>query len=351
MIRDRPAHLLADHAYSHRPKPPYALDWSAVPELVRVSILDLGGIQPVTGAMMAAAGGSIYDKPSEAEVALFRERRTAFQMVSVVATVAAVGQRDGAFAVTPVALSLIPASKRGEVTTVPVESVAALSGGENFSKFEPGYVGYDPFKGEWSAYGPLGLIASSEKGFLDEVGIVVDTYFLASEFDPDDVLTMHVGMPSEKLEAKYRKRRRELLFEPFRRVEARRIWGVETPIELFLAQELARHGLHPAIQMLITADGNTYPSWYHLWQDLEIRHAPELITEADLYFPDQRVAVFCDGSHHERRKQRLKDEAINARLTELGILPVRVPGRLINSDLAAAGQLVIEAVLGTTKTA
>jgi hypothetical protein len=408
MIKDRPTHLLADHAYSHRPTPPYALEWGAVPELACASIMDLGGIQPVMGAMVKAAGGLITDRPSEREIALFRERRTAFQMISVVASVAAVRQREGAFAVTPIALSLFPASKRGEVTMVSVDSVAALLGGEDFGVFEPGYVGYDFFSGEWSAYGPLGLIASG-KGFLDEVGIVINTYFLATEFDPDDVLTMHMGMPTEKLEAKYCKRRRELLFQLFQRVEARRIWGVETPIELFLVQELARHGLHPSIQMLIMADGNTYPSarlhclfdqphllgsrkpapalngsdhldarrrtiWigshdlihrrmpmpYRLstlsgsngvQSNLEFRHAPELITEADLYFPEQRVAVFCDGSHHERRKQQLKDESINKRLVELGIRPVRVPGRLINSDLNAAGRMVIQAVTATTRPA
>ena len=98
---------------------------------------------------------------------------------------------------------------------------------------EPGYSGYDPFSGEWAMYGPLSLVART-KGFLDEVGIVVGMYFLATDFDPDDTLMMHVGMPTEKLDARYRRRRSELLFRPFERVEARRIWGAETPIELFL---------------------------------------------------------------------------------------------------------------------
>ena len=98
----------------------------------------------------------------------------------------------------------------------------------------PGYVGYDPFSGEWNLYGPLGLIAADTKGFLDEVGIVVGMYFLATEFEFDDVLMVTVGRQKERLEAKYRKRRSELLFRPFRTVEARRIWGAETPIELFM---------------------------------------------------------------------------------------------------------------------
>jgi hypothetical protein len=46
---NRPASLLADPAYGI-PKLPFALDWSSVPELIRVATLDLGGIQPVTKA-------------------------------------------------------------------------------------------------------------------------------------------------------------------------------------------------------------------------------------------------------------------------------------------------------------
>ena len=91
-------------------------------------------------------------------------------------------------------------------------------------------------------------------------------------------------MPSKELERKYRKHRSRLLFTPFRRVEARRIWGAKSPIELFLIQELARRGQFPQLQILIMEGGAAFPSWYHLWKDLEFRHAPGLITEADLYF-------------------------------------------------------------------
>jgi hypothetical protein len=76
MIKNRPAILLADSAYVAGPRPPYRLDWRAVPELVRASMLDLGGIQPITKAMFQAAGGKLFDKPSEGEIALFRERGT-----------------------------------------------------------------------------------------------------------------------------------------------------------------------------------------------------------------------------------------------------------------------------------
>jgi hypothetical protein len=182
------------------------------------------------------------------------------------------------------------------------------------------------------------------EGFVDEVGLVIDAFYLATTFDPDDVLAPVIGMPAGKAHEKYAKRRRDLLFRPFAKPEARRIWGVETPIELFLLQELARHGLHPEVQILIMEDGGVFASWYHFWQDMVVRHLPGLVTEADLFFPEQRVAIFCDGGLHRRRKQRERDEAINAKLLSLGITPVRVPGREIIQDIAAAGQRVIEAL-------
>jgi very-short-patch-repair endonuclease len=88
--------------------------------------------------------------------------------------------------------------------------------------------------------------------------------------------------------------------------------------------------------MLIMDGGATFPSLYHLWQDIEFRHSTGLVTEADLYFPSQRVAIFCDGAHHSRGKQKIKDAAIGARLEALGIRAVRISGREINSNLPRA---------------
>jgi hypothetical protein len=344
MIKDRPAHLLADKDYTTCPKLPYRLDWGPVPDLIQRSIADLGGVQPITGAMVKAAGGTLKDKPSAGELAFFREQGFEFQMVSVVVNLIRTGVDDGIVRGTPFAITLIPAQKRGAVTLCPVESVEKLDLTRITQETDPVYKGYDPFTGDWGMYGlgAPGLIGGN--GFLDEVGLVIDAFYLATTFDPEDVLAPDIGLPKGKAFEKYAKRRRDLLFRPFKKPEARRIWGAESPIELFLLQELARHGHHPAIQMLILADGGLFPSWYHLWQDMEFRHSPDLVTEADLFFPEQRVAVFCDGAHHLRRKQRERDDAINEKLRELSITSVRISGREIVHDLAAAGQKVLQAI-------
>jgi hypothetical protein len=146
------------------------------------------------------------------------------------------------------------------------------------------------------------------------------------------------------MKEKYERHRKRLLFTPFERVESRRIWGAETPIELFLIQTLAKENLFPESQMLIMEDGTTFPSWYHLWQDTEFRQSAPIVTEADLYFPTKRVAVFCDGAHHARSKQKKKDAAINSKLEAAGIRAVRVPSSEINFDLPKARSRVAEAL-------
>ena len=92
---------MSDEAYCTRPPLPYAIDWSPVPDLVRASTADLGGIQPTTKAMFDAAGGRITVVPTKGEVELFRALGTRFQMVSVVASLVAVGELNGHLNTTP----------------------------------------------------------------------------------------------------------------------------------------------------------------------------------------------------------------------------------------------------------
>jgi hypothetical protein len=337
MIENRPASLLADPAYGILPKLPLALDWSSVPELIRVATRDLGGIQPVIKAMVSAAGGKLHDKPSVGEIELFGKRGTNFQLISLVLSCVPAGDVEGVQQVRPFAMTLIPASKREKVEQQTIDLVAKLDVNK-WLETEPMYAGYDPFSGGWSLYGNLpSYLDGKRKGYFDEIGLVVDQFFLATELAEDDeILTMDLKMPSEQMKARYEKHRRKLFFTPFKQVEARRVWGAETPIELFVIQALAKEKLFPACQMLIMDDGTFFPSLYHLWSDVEFRHSDGLVTEADLFFPDERVAVFCDGGHHTRTTQKAKDAAITEKLAAVGIRSVRIPGDEIRRDLPAA---------------
>jgi hypothetical protein len=230
MIENRPASLLADPAYGILPKLPFALDWSSGPELIRVATLDLGGIQPVTKAMAEAAGETLHDKPSEGEVELFRKRATNFQLVSLVLSCVPAGEMNGVLQVRPFAMTLIPASKREKVQESTVDLVAKLDVSK-WLETGPMYAGYDPFSGGWSLFGNVpGYLDGERKGYLDEIGIVVDQFFLATELAEDDeILTMDIKMPSEQMKARYEKHRRKLFFTPFKQVEARRVWGPKHP--------------------------------------------------------------------------------------------------------------------------
>jgi len=58
----------------------------------------------------------------------------------------------------------------------------------------------------------------------------------------------------------------------------------------------------------------------------------------------ERVAVFCDGAHHVRGKQKAKDAAINAKLEAVGIRAVRIPGSEIKFELLKAVSRVTAAL-------
>ena len=273
MIENRPAYLLAEAAYKTLPKAPLVFDWTTIPELLRVAMLDLDGIQPPTKEMVEAAGGELQDKPSEGEIALFKKRGTTFQFISIVLSLIAAGENDGVPQFKPFAVTLVPASKRDVVQSEAIDVVAALYV-DAWLKAEPMYTGHDPFSGDWSLYGTLpGYLDGQRQGFLDEIGIVIDQFFLATETGADEILVADMKMPTEDMKARYEKHRKKLFFTPFNKIESRRVWGTETPIELFLMQGLARKCLFPECQVLIMSDGAAFPSLYHLWQDLEFQHS------------------------------------------------------------------------------
>lgn len=342
MIVDRPNRV---HEFGDRilvPPKPFTVSWEWIPENVRVSLIPIDGIQPVTRAMIDAANGAISTAPTSGEIEHFSEAGTQFQLVQLVLSLAWwESERDGITAV-PFAISALPASKRGEVTHCGIELVSALHGAPFKPSTEEIYAGFDPFVGEWG----MGIIGGDYIAFsagrapIDELGIVVGRYFLALDVDRDEVLEADTFVPNEQSQNAYKRNRFKKLYTPFKEVQARRIWGLESPIELFLLQELTSRGLRPNCQCLIYPDGSVHQSLYDVYADIEFRRGQKLVTEADLYFPEKKVAVFCDGSHHERRKQKEKDAKIDEKLKTLGIQSVRIPGKLIIKDLSAAGDCV-----------
>jgi hypothetical protein len=340
MIVNRPTHLTRQTDYNLFPDQPFSMSMDSLPPLVRESLGSLGGIQPITGAMACAASGMLSDKPSDGEVAMFRAAGTQFQMVMLVANIAHLRAGDGVPVAHPYALTLMPATKRGAISTTSIDFIVNMAGGV---AEQAGwcYTGLDPFTGESGLFGVLGDLIGRYSGTLDEVGVVLGQYYLQVGYDTDDALETPLGFDNPRQEEKYRRHRTKLLYRPFYEAVPRRVWGAESPIELFLMQELLRRGLDPQPQVLFTDDGGCHSSLYHLWKDVEFRHAPGIVTEADFFFPGPKLAVFCDsGSFHRGPKAQAKDEAIDTRLQNLGVTSVRVSGRTIVRDLAAAADAV-----------
>jgi hypothetical protein len=349
MIDNRPKYLLDQDDYKKLPAKPLAVDFGMLPELVRQAFGPLGGIQPVTGEMAKAANGELRDMPSEGEIKLFKEKGTLFQPIFLVLSVALMKEADGTPVATPYALSLMPTSKRGVLDEKSVDLVAKLDTRKILNEMVPCYARFDPFTGTRGLFGSVRLFIGENPidCFLDELGIVVGQFFLAKTYDPADVLEVAMGFPSAKAEEKYRKHRASLLYKPFTEIRPRRVWGAQSPIELFLFQELLRRNLSPLLQVLVFDDGSIHPSLYNLWRDIDFSYAPGLVTEPDMYFPDQKLAVFCDSTlHHRGRKAKAKDLVIDEKLAKIDISSVRVPGKLIVEDLKAAADLISNALAG-----
>lgn len=342
MIKDRPKHLLDQPGYNVFPNEPFRIEFDALPELLRKSLGPLGGIQPVTTAMFEAVGDTLEDMPSGAEIELFRNAKTRFQLISLVVNVANLSKNGDTYCAAPYALTLLPASKRGEVDERDIDAIAKLDIQKILVESQPCYVGFDPFAGDWGLYSPLSLLLEQKlNAKLDELGVVVGQYFLATTFDPEGVVESPLGFANPKLEGKYGRHRAKLLYQPFTKIATRRIWGAQSPIELFLFQELLSRKIALVPQVLFYDDGSAHSSLYHLWKDLEFRHAPTVIAEADFYIPGKKLAIFCDSNrYHRGGKARAKDAAIDERLALIGVKSVRVPGKLIVSDLKAAADLV-----------
>lgn len=348
MIKNRPAALEARPDYRKLPTKPFALSWEWVPELVNASLVPLSGIQPITGKMTQLVGDVLRDEPSDAEVEYFRSVGAVFQPVLLVMNLAAIFGSDETLEGIPYAISAIPMSKRGVVTTVTIDSVKAHRGGAAFAEADWAYSGFDPFVGEWSTFSIAGTILDMKggKGYVDELGAIVGMYYLWTGFDREDVLEVDQWLPDAASRKRFLRNRIKTIYQPFKQVEVRRIWGAQTPIELFLYQELLFRGLRPALQQLVFPDGRTYPSLYDSHADIETRHELQLLTEIDLYFPAERLAVFCDGAHHGRGKQAERDAKVDARLAEFGITSVRASGKLIIEDLSSAADEVCRKLEG-----
>lgn len=324
--------------YQGLPPAPYRLAMEAVPELIKLSLLILRDVEPLANDALDYVDEYVEDKPTPAELQYYQNKYSKFQIVFVVVSSIFSKRKEGVSELLPYAISLVPASKRGEVENITAQSMSNLCGNP---MFETGvaYMGLDPFSGQWSFFSHTGLIAEmgAKQAFTDEMGLVYDQFFLRTDCDPKQILqTVTVDLAERRLK-QYLKHRSKLLYTPFEALSARQIWGVDNALELFVYQEFHRQGCPRTIpQALIYTDGTWHPALYHAWGTFGDDEDVDLISEVDFFFPDQKIAVFCDGATHSRAKIKARDKRIDAALAELGIISLRLTSKRILTDVEEA---------------
>lgn len=346
MIIDRPSGLLTQKFYAG-PPPNIRPELSSLPDLLKLDMVRLSGIQPITGKLMDAAGGHMRDNPCEAEIDIHRTNGSRFQLIQVVISVYAARETEDGPRARPYAVTLVPAMKRGAVQTVDIEFLRQLDLEQ--SPFDGmAYLNFDPFLMDRDLWGQLALLADMgalKRAFTDEIGLVSDGYFLMQPYDADDVLMSGPGMGNQDADARYRKHQLRTYFKPFTDGRPRRVWGAESPIELFIAQKLLEHDLWPDLQTLMLRDGATFPTLYELMSDPDFSANPDIVTSTDFYFREQRLAVFYDSTRHHRSKaQQERDTRVTSELEKMGIRVIRLGAKEVGADLDAAVERVVAAL-------
>ncbi len=333
MITNRPPVLEKIPHYKELPRLPIGLDRSVLPNVLNSDLFTLDGLQPMTSDIAEISAVS-FPQPSSEIINYYSRQQIKFQMILIVANLYGFKDASDISEGRPYSISLVPASKRGKVEKVSAKFFRNFSV-EKILDSKPVYLDFNSFIGRWSLFGDSAtLLSSSDEMYTDSIGFVIGAYFLADRYNKRDVLLTDIKSIDSRTRRKYRDYRIKRYYAPFRKLEPRKLWGADSPIELFLIHALAAAGLFPTIQTSIFRDGSIYANFYDMVSASNIKREDRLITSADLYFEKEKLAIFCDSKqHHTSDKAKSKDRKIDASLNELNIRSLRIQGPTIMHDL------------------
>jgi hypothetical protein len=337
LITGRPKQLFDKEFYTELPKNETRFNYSSLPTFLNVDLLTLCGIMPKTMDLIRNTHVGFKEQPSKKEVEYYRRRNTRFQIVHVIANIHTFKKENKTVLAYPYAISIMPGPKRGKPDTCSIDFLDSIDILEVFSRTYV-YTDFSPFKPlQEGFYADVSfLFGLKARHFTDTIGFVLENYFLPTDLDIyKDEIPMHGPQNLDpQLIDKFRNYRIKRYFKPFNDIKPRKIWGCDSPIELFLVQGLANVGLFPVIQTLIFEDGQYYDNFYKMLESQIFIDSDRLITEADLFFPDKKLAVFCDSTKfHRNAKKKLKDDEIDKKLENIGIQTLRFPGKAIVESL------------------
>lgn len=346
MIKNRPIYLEKNlkHYKEFPAKKDFDIDFLTLPPLLNFDFHTLNGILPLTKSRFNFIGinGEADGKPTtiiavnplEIEYEYYKSIGvTEFQAIQIVFNFYAIEDcSDGSIKGLPYSVSLLPLTKNNKIDTWNIDFMKQLDierisqqGGLVFTKF-------NPFKNWTSGMGMTYPIFSNvfNKEYIDTVGFTWGTYFLSPIYDKKEIIIPENKTYSPQINAKYRNYKTSLYFKNFTDTNPRRIWGCDSPIELFLLQGLYTKNLHPQIQTSIFKNGEIIPNYYVMQEDEKWIGQENLITALDFYFPEKKLAIFCDGKEFHNVE---KDKKIDDSLKKIGINSLRFGGKEITENL------------------
>ncbi|TBL75830.1 hypothetical protein EYY94_07740 [Obesumbacterium proteus] len=329
LIENRPPELYDLPMYKGFTDKPFQIDiQSSIGDFLMYDIFDLDGIQPVESKHLSANNGIIRVNPSEESIRLYLESKTKFQFVNVIVNAYDFKEKDGIVYGRPYNISIKPMEKNGQPQVVGVDYIKNIDL-EALDQGRMVYHGFNPFTSSYGLFS-MGDVPIDEALESDMIGFVFNTYALATVIDYRDITLPYVPSKNKRVVKDYFDYRKKRYFKKFNNNKPRKIWGCDSPIELFLLQALASRGLYPEMQTIFCRDGTIFPHFHTLWENNKARRNIDMITEADFYFPEKQLAIFCDSeAHHSAPLSREKDARISRELEVLGIKSLRIRGREI----------------------
>lgn len=346
MIENRPAYL--DENLKFYKKFPVGVDLDAdygrLPQLLNLDFHTLNGILPLTKSRFNFLGNNskiddkeatvIFVNPSKEEYEYYKSIGvTEFQAIQIVMNFFAFEENpDGSLSGLPYSISLVPMEKNKKIDTWNINLLMQCDLEELCQKGGGIYTEFNPFQGWYNGLAmDYDLFSRTELGgYTDSIAFIWGMYFLSPIFNKHEVRIPENYTLSKAINSKYRKYKTGLYFKSFANTKPRRIWGCDSPIELFLLQGLYTRGLKPDIQTCFFRNGITSPNYYKMHEDGIWIGQDNLITSADLFFPEYKTAIFCDGSNFHNKE---KDQKIDLALSDLGIKSLRYSGKQITENL------------------
>jgi hypothetical protein len=351
-IENRPKELMSLPGYGCLPQRPFYIDLEgSTGQFLFNDIFDLDGVQPIEQEVIKLSTEEIdgipvfHVNPSKEAIKFYADRGDDFQMIYVVVCCYGFEERSGEFFGLPYHISIRPAQKGGIPANINIQWI------ENYDLCKvldgnPHYMGYNPFSNAFGLFA-VGNMPVNESIFSDTIGIVYKSYVLSSKYSQQDVCdpgmcTALLG-ESRAILGDYKKFRFSRYFKPFTNIEPVKIWGCDSPIELFLLQAMHSYNLKPKIQMHIFKDGSVFPSLHAMWEEgVRTKKLNNRITEADFFFEEKRIAIFCDSvAYHSSEEAIAKDKAIDVSLNDVGIRSIRISGPdIVQSPLSCAKRIL-----------